>query len=94
MEKEAVEIFEYGKNNDDYWDGAKLYQQIVNKALPIAKALYLSYSLLFLFDNATSHSVYVKDALQVKDINKSSERKQPVLRNDWFEKKGPELRNL
>ena len=22
---EAVEVFEYGKNNDGYWDGAKLY---------------------------------------------------------------------
>lgn len=78
---EAVEIFEYGKNNDGYWDGAKLHKQVVNKALPIAEALYPGYSLLFLFDNATSHSVYVKDALQVKDMNKGCGGKQPVLRN-------------
>lgn len=25
QEIEAVEIFEYGKNNDSYWDGAKLH---------------------------------------------------------------------
>ena len=25
IETEAVEGFEYGKNNDRYWDGAKLY---------------------------------------------------------------------
>ena len=62
-EIEAVEIFEYGKNNDGYWDEAKLHKQVVNKALPIAKALYLGYSLLYLFDNATSHSVYARDAL-------------------------------
>ena len=88
LEEEAVEIFEYGKNNDGYWDGAKLHQQVVNKALLIAEALYPGYALLFLFDNSTSHSVYAKDALQVKDMNKSSGGKQPVLRNDWFEKEG------
>ena len=32
---EAVEVFEYGKNKNGYWDGAKLHQQVVNKALPI-----------------------------------------------------------
>ena len=41
MHTEAVEVFEYEKNNDGYWDGAKLHQQVVNKALPIAEALYL-----------------------------------------------------
>ena len=55
LETEAVEMFEYGKNNDGYWDEAKLYKQLVNKALSITEALYPRYSLLFLFDNATSH---------------------------------------
>ena len=73
---ESVEIFEYGKNNDGYWDGAKLHQQVVNKALPIAEALYLGYSLLFLFDNATNHSVYIKDILYVKNINKGIKNQQ------------------
>lgn len=75
IETEAVEVFEYGKNNDGYWDGAKLHQQVVKKALPIAEALYPGYSLLFLYDNATSHSVYAKDALQAKDMNKGSRGK-------------------
>ena len=61
----AVKILEYGKNNNGYWDRAKLHQQVVNKALPIAKAFYLRYLLLYLFDNTTNHSVYAKDALQV-----------------------------
>ncbi len=78
---EAVEIFEYGKNNDRYWDGAKLHQQVVNKALPIAEALYPGYSLLFLFDNATSYSVYAKDALQVHEMNKGPGGQQAQLRN-------------
>lgn len=44
---EAVEIFEYGKNNNGYWDRAKLHKQVVEKALPIAEALYPGYSLVF-----------------------------------------------
>lgn len=83
-ETEAVELFEYGKNNKSYWDGAKLHQQVVNKALPIAEAFYSGYSLLFFFDNATSHSVYAKDALQVKDMNKGPGGKQSQLRNGWY----------
>lgn len=54
----AVVLFEYRKANKRYWDEPKLYQQVVNKALPIAKALYPGYSLLLLFDNAISHSIY------------------------------------
>ena len=50
-EIEAVEIFEYGKNNNGYWDGPKLLKQIVEKAVPITKALYPGYSFLFMFDN-------------------------------------------
>ncbi len=42
---EAVKVFEYGKNNNNYWDLVKLHQQLVNKVLSIAKALYLGYSL-------------------------------------------------
>ena len=84
VKTEAVKILEYGKNNDEYWDGAKLHKQVVDKALPIAQALYPKYLFLFLFDNAASHSVYSKDALQVKDMNKGLGRKQPILRNGWF----------
>ena len=48
------------------------------------EALCLNYSLLFLFDNATSHSVYIKDTFQAKDMNKRSGRKQPILCDRWF----------
>ena len=43
--KEAVELFEHGKNNERYGNGPKLHKQVVTKALPIAKALYPGYSL-------------------------------------------------
>ena len=65
LETEFVEVFKYRKNNDGYWDGTKLHKEVVSKALPIAKALYPRYSFLFLFGNATSYSLYAKDALQV-----------------------------
>lgn len=75
LEKEAVEIFKYRKNNNDYCDKAKLYEQVVNKTLPIIEALDPGYSLLFLFNNATNYSLYVKNVLQIKDINKRCEGK-------------------
>lgn len=81
---EVVEIFEYRKNNDGYWDKTKLHQQVVTKALLIAKALYPSYSLIFLFDNATSHSVYIRDTLRIGDININLRSKQSYLHNNWY----------
>lgn len=59
----VVEIFEYAKNNNGYWNEAKLYQQVVNKTLPSAEAFFSGYLILFLFDNAISHFVYAKDKL-------------------------------
>ena len=88
---EAVKIFEYGKNNNRYWDRAKLHKQVVEKALSIAEALYLGYSLCFLFDNMTSHSIYIKNAFQIKDINKRVGKKQFILRNGWFDQKGVQI---
>ena len=64
---------------------------MVNKALPIAETLYPDYSLLFLFDNATSHSVFAQDALHTTHMNKRTERQQPWLRNGWFEKDGARI---
>lgn len=61
-------------------------KQVRDKALPIAQAFYPGYSLFFLFDNATNHSIYGSDALQVKNMGKSSRGKQSFLRDGWFEK--------
>lgn len=65
MEIEVIEVFEYEKNNNGYWNKAKLYKQVVCKVLLIAKALYPGYSLLFLFDNIIDYLVYAKDILQI-----------------------------
>ena len=68
----ATKLFEYKKANKDYWNRPKLHKQVVNKALPIAEVLYPGYLLLFLFDNATSHTVYTDNLLHTIKINKSS----------------------
>ena len=60
--------------------GKHSLDQIKSKALPIAKPLYLGYELLFIFDNATSHAIYVKDTLQVMHINKGPKGQQSFLR--------------
>ena len=78
----AVVLFEYGKVNKGYWDRLKLHQQVVNKTLHIAEALYPGYSLLFLLDNAISYSVYAKDELRTTQMNKEIGDKQPWLRDE------------
>lgn len=47
-------------------------------------AFYLSYSYLSFFSNATSHFLYAKDELQIKNINKNIDSQQSQLRNGWF----------
>lgn len=88
---EAAEFFEYGKNNDGYWKGEHLLKQVVEKALPIGEALYPGYQLLFLFDNATSHSVYASDALQVDEMNKGIGGQQRYLRDGWYTDPGKNI---
>ena len=56
----------------------------MEKALLIAEALYPGYYILFMFDNATSHSVYAEDALFANKMNKGSGSKQVILRNGWY----------
>ena len=64
--------FKYKKIEERYQTGKYLVDQIQKKALSIEKALYLSYELLFIFDNVTSHAVYAKDELQIGNMNKNS----------------------
>jgi hypothetical protein len=80
---EAVELFEYGRQ-DGYWDGACVLKQVTEKALPIARFLYPGFDLIFMFDNATSHSVYAADALRVTNMSKGEGRQQAFLRPGWY----------
>ncbi|KAI0999515.1 hypothetical protein K3495_g8683 [Podosphaera aphanis] len=80
----AVEILEFEKTQDGYWNGENFLQQLEAKAILIAKALYPGYSLLFLFDNATSHAVFSDDALRTCDTNKRCGGKQAWLWDGFF----------
>ena len=80
---EAVELFEYQKR-EGYWDGACLLKQVTEKALPIAQFLYPGFDLVFMFDNATSHSVYADDALRVANMCKGEGKQQAFLRPGWY----------
>lgn len=81
---EAVKTIEYGKSHDGYWNGWKLLQQIVEKALPIAEALYPGYAFLFHSDNATSHALFADNALKVSAMNKGRGGKQAWPRDGYY----------
>lgn len=89
---EAATYFEYRSGNEGYWTGDHLLQQILEKALPIAEALYPGYELLFMFDNATSHAVFAKDALRVGSMNKGQGGQQSFLRPGWYMQDDGELK--
>ncbi len=44
-----------------------------------------------MFDNATSHAIYAKDALQVTHMNKGLGGQQPFLRAGWYEAANGEI---
>lgn len=59
-------------------------KQVKEKVLLIAEALQPKYSLLFLFDNATSHSIYLVNVFWIKNMSKRLEGKQAFLRDSWY----------
>lgn len=85
ISEEVVKIFKYGQE-DVYWNGVKVVNQIQEKALPIVQALYPGYQTNFIFDNAKSHAVFAKDALQVEIMSKGIGSAQSFLHNEWYEK--------
>lgn len=84
----VMKIFEYRKSNNRYWDKPKLHHLIIIKVFFIAEAFYLDYSLLFLFDNATSHSIYTQNVLHIANMNKEIEGKKLILRDKCYKKDG------
>ncbi len=76
----VTESFNYGKNNREFWDKAKFYDQLVNEALLITNNLYFHYSLIC-FDNMTSYFVYVENILQTPNINNKVGKKYFWMKN-------------
>lgn len=61
-----VEICEYEKMNNGYWEILKFLKQIVEKSMSIAKFFSSSHSPLMMFNDAISHAAYAKNALNTK----------------------------
>lgn len=53
----------------------------MKKILPSIKILYSKYFILFIFNNITSHLIYIKNALYILKINKKFDEKQFILYN-------------
>jgi len=68
----ACEILKY--ESDVWWDGEKLLEQIINKAIPLFKSQFPGCKAFFLFDNAKTHCKYASDALRVSVTNRDLER--------------------
>jgi len=58
---------------------------VTEKALLIAQFLYPGLDLVFMFNNATSHSVYADDALRVANMCKGEGKQQAYLRPGWYQ---------
>ena len=69
---------EYG--GDNWWDGDQLVEQVLKLAIPVFESAFPGCQALFLFDNATSHSVYSSDVLRACMMNLLPGGGQAVLR--------------
>jgi len=54
---------------DIWWDGVKLLDEVLTKAIPVVEEEFPGCQGLFIFDNATSHMKYAEDALRVTKMN-------------------------
>ncbi|RPA95082.1 hypothetical protein L873DRAFT_1699311, partial [Choiromyces venosus 120613-1] len=61
-------------------DGDQLVEQVLKLAIPVFESAFPRYQALFLFDNATSHSAYLKDTLRACTMNLCSVGEQAHLR--------------
>lgn len=76
---------------EKYQTGEYSLDQIKFEVLLIIEILYLEYELLFIFDNAINHVIYVKDILQVIYINKKLGKQQRFLRLSQYKTPNGEI---
>lgn len=77
----CTEFFEYRKDN--YRDGDKMTDQIVNLATGIFSYIYLECQALFAFDNASNHACFAENALLAKKMNLGVGGKQSCMRDSY-----------
>jgi len=70
-------------DNDNWWTGDALVQPVIKVAISIFEAAFPECKVLFMFDNATSHSAYALDALQARSMSLRPGGAQSLLRSDF-----------
>lgn len=68
---------EYGQNK--WWESEDLINQVISIAIPIFELAFPGCEALFLFDNATSHAAFARNALRAKVMDLHSGGKQPKM---------------
>ena len=82
-----VREFEYGANNDGYWQYEWMVLQLED-CVDVVKAIHNSeFEFLFLFDHSCGHDRKQPDGLTVASMNKGYKGKQPHMRNSIIESK-------
>lgn len=81
----ATEFLETGSGI--WWTGEMLVQQ-VKKALSVFRSAFPSQRAVWLFDNATGHSIYAPDALVASRMNLNPGGKQPHMKDGWYDSNG------
>jgi hypothetical protein len=69
---------------DVWWNGERLIDQIVNKAIPAFEAQFPGCKALFAFDNARNHLKFADNALRVSEMNLEPGGKNRKPMHDTF----------
>ena len=80
---ETREIMVLRANYDGYWNSEKLIAQ-VRRAIDIFERTHPDAIGIFAFDNATSYTAFVPDALVANKMNKAPGGKAPLMHNTTF----------
>lgn len=81
----TAQLLETGKDN--WWTSEMLVQQLEN-AVAAFKTHFPGCKGVWLFDNATSHSAFSKDALVANSVSLNPGGKQPRMKDGYFFKDG------
>ena len=79
---QACTILKCGGNV--WWDGDKLLNQVVEKAIPVFEAQFPGCKALLAFDNSRNHLKFAEDALRVSEMNLEPGGKNPKRMRDSY----------
>jgi hypothetical protein len=76
----GIKEFEYGKNNEGYWNNDTFIKQL-QEFLPIFESLYPNTQLVLEVDHSSGHLKSREDGLNAERMNLKWGGKQPILRD-------------